>query len=62
MIYIQMGPGLHGTDRGHNKFVGHQMTTYDQGTLSTGFVGVHSENSDTLLHVAIHFMKQLTHV
>ena len=25
MIYIQMG--LHGTDRGHNKFVGHQMTT-----------------------------------
>ena len=51
-----------GTDRDHNKVVGHQVTTYEQATLSIGFVGVQTENTDTLLDVAINLLKELAYV
>ena len=43
------GYDLHsdGTERGHNKVVGHHVITKEQGTLSIGFVGVQTENTDT---------------
>ena len=43
------GYDLHsdGTDRDHNKVVGHQVTTKGQDILSIGFVGVQTENTDT---------------
>ena len=58
------GYDLHsdGTDRDHNKVVGHQVTTKEQGTLSIGFVGVQTENTDTLLDVAVNLLKELAYV
>ena len=35
------------TDRDQNKVMGHQVSTKEQGTLSIGFVGVQTENTDT---------------
>ena len=42
--------------------VGHQVTTYEKATLSIGFVGVQTENTDTLLDVAINLLKELAYV
>ena len=58
------GYDLHsdGTDRDHNKVVGHQVTTKEQGTLGIGFVGVQTENTDTLLDVAVNLLKELAYV
>ena len=42
--------------------MGHQVTTYEQATLSIGFVGVQTENTDTLLDVAINLLKELAYV
>ena len=46
-------PHSDGTDRDHNKVVGHQVTTKEQGRVSIGREGVQTENTDILLHVAI---------